>query len=99
MKSIRLLLFFPIVLLQLAGCGTAISSVHSTVTGEKMAVVPYDPNCLWNLKMGRDYAAQGRYELAKEHYLMALAASNDPETRELASHELQSVDMMIKTQR
>lgn len=64
-----------------------------------MAVVPYDANCLLHLKLGREYVAQGRYELAREHYLMALASSNDSETRELASHELRSVDMMIKTQR
>ncbi len=80
--------------LALSGCGL---SAH--FSDERMAVAPYDANSLWNLKLGRDYVAQGRYELAKEHYLMALASSSDAETRTLVAHELQSVDLMIKTQR
>lgn len=63
------------------------------------AVTPYDANCLQNMRLGRDYIAQGRYELAREHYLIALAASKDAETRNVISRELNSVDMMIKTER
>ncbi len=92
----RIVFFALAVLLPLSyGCGT----VKSYVSDEKVAVVPYDTNCLWNLKLGRDYVSQGRYELAKEHYLMALASSDDAETRTLVSHELRAVDLMIKTQR
>ena len=92
MKRI-LLITLPCLLLA-GGCG-----MTSYLSNDAVAVAPYDPNCLWNLKVGRDYVAQGRYELAKEHYLMALAASNDAETRQLVTHELESVDLMIKTQR
>jgi hypothetical protein len=62
-------------------------------------VAPYNSNCLWNLQLGRDYAAQGRYELAREHLLMAVAANSDPHLRGLLTHELKSVDTMIQTQR
>ncbi len=92
-KRIIPLILAPFLLI--SGC----SSIKSYVSDEQVAVVPYDTNCLANMKMGRDYAAQGRYELAREHYLMALAASNDAETRTLVTHELNAVDLMIKTQR
>lgn len=77
-----------------AGCS---KSAH--FSGDRAVLTNYDANCLWNLQVGRDYVAQGRYELAREHYLLALASSGDPETRQLIGHELQSVDTMIKTQR
>ena len=78
----------------LAGC-----SMKSWFSDERTVVVDHDPNSLWNLKVGRDYVAQGRYELAKEHYLMALASSNDHELRNVITQELAAVDLMIQTQR
>ena len=87
-------LILPCLLLLTAGCG-----VGSHFSNERAAVTPYNSNFLWHLKTGRDYVTQGRYELAKEHYLMALAASNDGESREVASQELKAVDLMIQTQR
>lgn len=62
-------------------------------------VPPHNSNTKWNLQVGRDYAAQGRYELAKEHLLMALAANSDPMVRGMIVHELRSVDAMIITKR
>lgn len=86
-------LVLPLLLLA-GGCGAS-----TYVSDERMAIASYDPNYLWHLKRGRDCVAQGRYELAKEHYLMALAASNSAETRDVASHELKAADLMIKAQR
>lgn len=80
--------------LLLPGCGTT-----KYLSGERAAAVQNNPGYLWNLKMGRDYSAQARYELAKEHYLMALAAADTPDARSVAGRELQAVDTMIKTQR
>jgi len=62
-------------------------------------VAPHNSNTLWNVQLGRDYAAQGRFELAREHLLMALASNSEPHMREMLNHELKSVDTMIKTQR
>lgn len=87
-----LLLIVPC--LMLWACGT----MHY-LSPERAAVSDFDGNCLANLQMGRDYAALGRYELAKEHLLLALAASKNDETRQIISHELKSVDLMIQTQR
>ncbi|MDR1685091.1 MAG: hypothetical protein LBR82_01375 [Desulfovibrio sp.] len=59
----------------------------------------YTSICQYNLYQGRAYAAQGRYELAKEHLLLALAQSTDPITRRVAGNELKSVEMSILTRR
>lgn len=64
-----------------------------------IAVSQHTSTSLWNYKMGRDFAAAGRYELAREHYLLALASANTPELKYALSAELQSVDQMIKTLR
>ncbi len=85
------------------GCGTStaeyITDISNSFSSERMAVTPHDPLSLWNLRLGRDYAAAGRYELAKEHYLMALASCNNAESKMLVTHELQAVELMIQTQR
>ncbi len=99
-------LFLAVALLSgsllLGGCAE-VSNFYHTVTettpSQDVAVSERPPQSLYNFKMGREYAAQGRYELAKEHYLMALASSGDAQTRDLVTHELHAVDLMIQTQR
>ncbi|MDR1490086.1 MAG: hypothetical protein LBS65_06325 [Desulfovibrio sp.] len=59
----------------------------------------YGSNCQLNLYQGRAYAAQGRFELAKEHLLLALAQSGDTETRRVVANELKAVEMSILTLR
>lgn len=54
---------------------------------------------LLNYRIARDYAADGRYELAREHYLLALAAAGTPELRNSLARELSGVDKMIKSLR
>jgi hypothetical protein len=92
-KSILCLLL----ILSFAGCSPG--KIFSRFSSDRVVIVPHDPNSLWNLKLGREYAASGRYELAKEQYLMALASSSDEETRTIVSHELHAVDLMIQAQR
>ena len=94
MKAGTSVLVIFLLLSGLAGC-----AYTPYLSSERTAVVPHDPNSLWNMKLGREYAAAGRYELAKEHYLMALASCSDTETRTIVSHELHAVDLMIQTQR
>lgn len=94
MTRLPLLLLCLLSALALPGCG-----IQKQFSSERTAVAQYDANCLWALQQARDYAAQGRYELAKEQYLMALAACDTPDVRQIVTHELRSVDMMIKAQR
>lgn len=91
MRRCLLLILFSLLLV---ACGTA-----KYFSSERAAVAEYNSNCLWNLQIGRDYAAQGRYELAKEHLTLALAASDTPETKQIIVRELNSVDLMIQAQR
>lgn len=85
------LLLIPLFAVLLLGCA-----------GREQAPEPeplHNSNSLWHLQVGRDYAGQGRYELAREQLLMALASNSDPYMRNMLSHELKSVDAMIQTQR
>jgi hypothetical protein len=91
--------FFLCLLLILASAGCSPGTVLPRFSNDRIVIVPHDPNSLWNLKLGREYASSGRYELAKEHYLLALASSSDEETKKLVSHELHAVDLMIQAQR
>ena len=93
MKRLIPLVMLLLLVGNLAGC-----SLQSYFSSDRTVVVQHDQNSLWNMQLGREYAAAGRYELAKEHYLMALASSTQ-ETRPVILHELQAVDMMIQAQR
>ena len=88
----------PLVMLLLLAGSLAGCSLQPYFSSDRTVVVQHDQNSLWNMQLGREYAAAGRYELAKEHYLMALASSTQ-ETRPVILHELQAVDMMIQAQR
>ena len=52
-----------------------------------------------NWKMARDYERQMRYELARQHYLLALAACRSEFTQMQLRRELESVDLQIRTMR
>ncbi|MDL2267058.1 hypothetical protein LJC46_03610 [Desulfovibrio sp. OttesenSCG-928-G15] len=60
---------------------------------------PSQNDAEWHMYLGQSYAAKGRYELAKEHLLMALAANDIPERRDAIFRELKNVDTYILTQR
>ena len=95
----KLLQFLSIFVL--AGVMAACSSISSLSDGgrpDRTVVTPHSPTGLLNLQLARQYAAEGRFELAREHYLLALAASND-HNRDSIAQELHATDMMIKTLR
>jgi hypothetical protein len=60
---------------------------------------PYHEHALYNFRLGRTYMAEGRYELAKERYLLALSVSRNEELRERLAAELDGVEKLLKTQR
>jgi hypothetical protein len=81
----------------MAACGAQERRLPADL--QKPGMSDYTSVCQYNLYQGRAYAAQGRYELAKEHLLLALAQSTDPITRRVAGNELKSVEMSILTRR
>jgi hypothetical protein len=52
-----------------------------------------------NWKLARDYEQQMRYELARQHYLLALASCRSESTQMQLRRELESVDLQIRTMR
>ena len=54
---------------------------------------------LHNWKLARDYERGMRYELARQHYLLALASCRSEPTQTQLRRELESVDLQIRTMR
>ena len=52
-----------------------------------------------NWKLARDYERQMRYELARQHYLLALASCRSEPTQSQLRRELESIDLQIRTMR
>jgi hypothetical protein len=52
-----------------------------------------------NWKLARDYERQMRYELARQHYLLALASCRSEPTQTQLRRELESIDLQIRTMR
>lgn len=84
----------------LAGCSSrSYGNTLDTPSG-KVVVMDHNAVSLYNYRIAREYSTAGRYELAREHYLLAYAAAeNDGPLRERLHQELKAVDLMIKTLR
>lgn len=54
---------------------------------------------LRHYNLGKRYAAQGRFELAKEEYSIALAAANNDTLKYTLMRELDNINLMIKSLR
>ena len=74
------------------------SACGSLFERDATAIVHNSAASVYNLQLGRQYVAEGRYELAREHYLFALAAS-DEVNKDMIAQELHAVDLIVKTQR
>jgi hypothetical protein len=105
-KNIRLAALPLLAALALPGCGIMDAVGALTENPEPtvkktgpIAIVNATPDSIAHYLLGRDYAASGRYELAREEYLLALAASSNPEMQRALTLELDGIDMMIKSLR
>ena len=82
--------------LLLAGCGKSGGDSGPVDT----ALTSGNPICLQNYKTAREYSSAGRYELAREHYLLAYAAAGDDTVlRDALARELEATDLMIRSLR
>lgn len=97
------ILLSVLALLTLAGCGlfrSSPSTEGSSLPDASVALTPHNPVSLYNYKTARAYSAEGRLELAREHYLLAYAAAEgDGALRAALEREIRAVNMMIKTLR
>lgn len=99
MKKILIAALLALALAGVSGCSVFGGSAEVKKESRDAAVAQYGADSLRNYISGRDYAAQGRYELAREHYLLALAATDDPYLQDALAKELESVDLMIRSLR
>jgi tetratricopeptide (TPR) repeat protein len=76
------------------GCNGAVTSPPPVTTQRA-----YDANAVYNYALGRRYQAEGRYELAREHLLQALAMSEDEELRNLVVRDIEAADKAIRSRR
>ncbi|SIN71941.1 hypothetical protein [Halodesulfovibrio marinisediminis] len=65
----------------------------------KVVASPYSSNSMQNLYIGRQYVAQQRYELAREHFLLALASAEHENMREQLVSEITAVNRLLETLR
>ncbi|WP_066851541.1 hypothetical protein [Halodesulfovibrio spirochaetisodalis] len=86
----------------LTGC-TALRSKNKTAVHRpatyKVVASPYSSNSMQNLYIGRQYVAEQRYELAKEHFLLGLASAEHENMREQLVSEITAVNRLIETLR
>jgi len=62
-------------------------------------VVEYDSQALGSYRQARLFMEQGRYELARKQYLVALSLARNEDLRERLQHELQAADRMVRSMR
>lgn len=67
--------------------------------GSDTLVIRESEDSIANWSLARDYQAQGRYELARQHYLLALASSRTAQTQSTLQRELDSLDRKIAAKR
>lgn len=88
-------LTLAVLCLSLASCAWAGRGEGDSRT---VAAFSHNPVSLAYYKAGRTYSAQGRFELAKEQYLLAYAAAEgDSALRASLEQELRAADMMLRT--
>lgn len=86
-------------LLAASGCSGSPKAGNSR-PGAEIAMTRHNPLSLYNYTLGREYSASGRYELAREHYLIAYAAAQDDAVlQDMLQKELKAVDLMIHSLR
>ena len=89
----------------LGGCSSRQEATTTTTqlqpeTEADIVLTSHNPISILNYQQARQYSAQGRYELAREHFLLAYAAAEGNTTlRGMLQHEIKGVDLMIRTLR
>ncbi len=95
----RFKILLPLLCLALAAVFCAGCSMLGLSGSKSAAAANYSDQSLYNYKQGQYYASAGRFEVAKEYYLLALAATTDPEMQEAISRDLEAADAAIQIQR
>lgn len=84
MRTLLMVLLFAALLM---GCSTHVTSI------------PESTQTMASWRDARNFQAEGRYELAKQQYQLALATARTPDSQTALQRELQAVDRMLQTLR
>lgn len=78
-------------------CMAALSSL-ACVAGCAAHVthMPEASETVANWQAARNFQAQGRYELARQYYVVALATARSPETQTTLKREIEATDRMLQ---
>ncbi len=90
----RSLWLLPLCLLCTSPLGFTVSS-----SSNGLAFAEESKETIHNLNLARKYKKLRRYELARQHYLLALAATTTTTTRDSIQRDLQVVELQIRTLR
>ena len=85
--------FFPLLAALMLACAPL------TGCGPRITVTPEGTETIDNWMAAKHYQAQGRYELAKQYYSLALASARTQSALEQLKRELFVVDLQIRTMR
>ncbi|SKA72786.1 hypothetical protein [Desulfobaculum bizertense] len=96
MKKHFLLATTAVCVLALSGCSTSSSP---RAYGDRLDTLPYSQTALSSLAQGREYQAQGRYELARQTFVDGLMAAKNPELKATLKEEIASTDRIIRSRR
>ncbi len=83
--------------INLYGCAQDSSYDGYVLTSKEYNLAEYSAGSNW--QYGKALQADGRYEIAKEYFLLALAAAQTTEEQEWLERELFIVDLQIKSRR
>lgn len=84
--------------LALSGCSNILETIGFGPNYEPHGV-PYHENSVNSLAKGRQFQAEGRYELARETFLQGLATARDKDLRARLADEIEATDRLILSKR
>jgi hypothetical protein len=61
--------------------------------------VPETGSTLSNWTLARHYQAQGRYEMSRQYYVLALADARTPDSQVALRQEIEAIERQIQTMR
>lgn len=66
---------------------------------QEVVTVPDNPEAIENWHYARNYQAQGRFELSRQYYLLALSSARTQDVHDALAQELQAVTLQIRSLR
>ncbi len=72
---------------------------HVSLAQANTEYKPIPPETKRNLSFAKKYEKERRYELARQHYLLALSTSNTTTLRDTIRRDLEMIELKIRTLR